>query len=127
MQMQRCAVRPSSKFMALAMIATLTTLSACSDEDGPASATSSLIMPPIMNTRPATFMCEVSGSVVMRPVGEDGKAITLATRSSDYRLRLMPADQGRKYSDGQTVFWVNGENARLLVTGQEAAEECKQR
>jgi membrane-bound inhibitor of C-type lysozyme len=113
--------------MALAMIAALTTLSACSDEDGPASTTSSLIMPPIMNTRPATFVCDAAGSVVMRPVGEDGKSITLATRSSDYRLRLVPAEQGRKYSDGQTVFWVNGENARLLIEGQEAAEDCKQR
>jgi membrane-bound inhibitor of C-type lysozyme len=120
-------VRSSPKFMALAMIAALTTLSGCTDEDGPASSTSSLIMPPIMNTRPATFMCEVSGSVVMRPVGEDGQSITLATRSSDYRLRLFPAEQGRKYSDGKTVFWVNGENARLLVTGQEAAEDCTQR
>jgi len=120
-------VRPSSKFVAFAAITILTSLTACVDEEGPAPAPSSLITPPIMNTRPATFMCENAGSVVVRPVGEDGKTITLATRASDIRLRLMPADQGRKYSDGKTVFWINGTNARLLAEGQEEPEDCTQR
>jgi membrane-bound inhibitor of C-type lysozyme len=120
-------VRPSLKFIALPAIAALTSLAGCVDEEGPAPTSSSLIMPPIINTRPATFLCEVSGSIVIRPVGEDGKEITLATRREDIRLRLTPADQGRKYSDGKTVFWVNGQNARLLVDGQEQAESCEQR
>lgn len=113
--------------MVLATLAALTALTACTDDEGARPGTSALIMPPIMNTRPATFFCEATGNIVVRPVGEDGKTITLATRSSDIRLRLVPSDQGRKYSDGETVFWVNGENARLLVKGSEEADDCKQR
>ncbi|MBU6155908.1 MAG: MliC family protein [Alphaproteobacteria bacterium] len=120
-------MRPSSKFVALAAIAMLTSLTACVDDESAPSGPSALITPPIMNTRPATFVCDNAGSVVVRPVGEDGKNITLATRRSDIKLRLVPADQGRKYSDGQTVFWINGPNARLLLEGQQEPEDCKQR
>lgn len=105
----------------------LVTLTACTGSGDGSNAQSVLVTPPMMDTRPATFFCETSGNLVIRPVGEDGKTITLATRRSDIRLRLMPADQGRKYSDGETVFWINGENARLLIAGSNKAEECEQR
>jgi membrane-bound inhibitor of C-type lysozyme len=80
-----------------------------------------------MNTRPATFKREEVGVVVVRPVGEDGTAITLATRGKDVPLKTAPADQGRKYSDGKTVFWMNGENATLLLAGREEAVSCERR
>jgi membrane-bound inhibitor of C-type lysozyme len=35
------------------------------------------------------------------------------------------ADQGQKYSDGQTVFWMNGPNATLLLAGEEEPESCE--
>lgn len=121
-------MRNSLKSQALATLTALMTLTACSSSDGDGQPTqSTLITPPMMNTRPATFFCETNGNVVIRPVGEDGKTITLATRRSDIRLRLMPSDQGRKYSDGETVFWMNGENARLLLSGSNETDKCEQR
>ena len=120
-------MRMSITSLALLGATALVTLTACTGSGEGSSAQSSLVTPPMMNTRPATFFCETSGNIVIKPVGEDGKTVTLATRRSDIRLRLMPADQGRKYSDGDTVFWVNGENARLLVAGSNKAEDCEQR
>jgi membrane-bound inhibitor of C-type lysozyme len=121
-------VRQSRKSQTLAAVTALITLAACSSSDeGSQPTQSTLITPPMMNTRPAAFFCEENGNIVIRPVGEDGKTITLATRRSDIRLRLMPSDQGRKYSDGETVFWMNGENARLLVAGSDKTDKCEQR
>lgn len=120
-------MRLSTRSLVLVSGTTLVALTACSGSGDGSNAQSALVTPPMMNTRPAAFFCETSGNIVVRPVGEDGKTITLSTRRSDIRLRLMPADQGRKYSDGETVFWVNGENARLLLAGSEKADDCEQR
>jgi len=121
-------VRYKSSLKAIAVCAMLASVTACVDPDERAdSSQSALILPPMMNTRPATFKCDEIGVVVVRPVGEDGNAITLATRGKDVPLKSVPADQGRKYSDGKTVFWMNGENATLLLAGREEAEACERR
>jgi membrane-bound inhibitor of C-type lysozyme len=105
---------------------TLLPLAACTD---PAEredfVQSPLIMPPMMNTRPATFECDDSGRVVVRPLGEDGKAIILAFVNKEVQLKSVPADEGQKYSDGASVFWVNGPNATLLVAGKDDPESCE--
>ncbi len=87
---------------------------------------SSLIVPPMMNTRPASFTCEDSGRVVVRPVGDDGRGIVLAFANREVQLKSVEASQGQKYSDGATVFWMNGSNATLLVKGHEDPESCEQ-
>lgn len=121
-------MRYKSSLKAIAVCAMLASVTACVDPDERAdSSQSALILPPMMNTRPATFKCDEIGVVVVRPVGEDGNAITLATRGKDVPLKSVPADQGRKYSDGKTVFWMNGENATLLLAGREEAEACERR
>jgi membrane-bound inhibitor of C-type lysozyme len=120
-------VQIPSRFKALAICVLALPLAAClGDDDDSSSTPSALIIPPMMNTRPATFKCDNTGSVVVRPVGEDGKTITLATRTRDIQLRQVPANEGRKYSDGQTVIWINGENATLLMEGDETPESCGQ-
>ncbi len=121
-------MRRNSRLNALAICTVLVSVAACVDPDQRTdSSQSALILPPMLNTRPATFKCEETGVVVVRPVGEDGKTITLATRGKDVQLKSVPADQGRKYSDGTSVFWINGENATLLMAGREEAEACEQR
>ena len=121
-------MRRNSRLNVLAICTVLVSVTACVDPDQRSDSTqSSLILPPMLHTRPATFRCEDSGDVVVRPVGEDGKTITLATRGKDIQLKLVPADQGRKYSDGTSVFWINGENATFLMAGSEDAESCEQR
>lgn len=112
----------------ISLCALLVPLAACVDPDERADATqSALIFPPMMNTRPATFKCDDSGVVVVRPIGEDGAAITLAFRSKDVKLNSVPASEGRKYSDGNTTFWMNGPNATLLASAQGEPETCEQR
>jgi len=104
----------------------LATLAACSDPaDREDLAQSPLIRPPMMNTRPSTYNCDDSGRVVVRPLGEDGKLIVLAFANREMQLKSVPADEGQKYSDGQTVFWMNGSNANLLVAGKEEPESCE--
>jgi len=88
-------------------------------------AQSPLVTPPMMNTRPATFQCDDSGRVVVRPLGEDGRAIVLAFINRELQLKAVAADQGQKYSDGQTVFWMNAENATLLRAGKDEPESCE--
>ena len=118
----------SNRIRNIAMCALLLPLTACVDPDQRSDNTqSALIVPPMMNTRPATFKCDDSGVVVVRPVGEDGAAITLAFRSREVQLKTVAATEGRKYSDGTTVFWMNGPNATLLAAGKEEAESCEQR
>ena len=109
-----------------AVCAPLLPLAACVDPaDREDMVQSPLIRPPMMNTRPATFDCDDSGRVVVRPLGEDGKTIVLAFTNREVQLKTVPADQGQKYSDGQTVFWMNGTNATLLVGGKEEPESCE--
>lgn len=86
---------------------------------------SPLVTPPMMNTRPATFDCDKSGRIVIRPLGEDGKAIVLAFINREVQLQAVAAKEGQKYSDGQTVFWMNGGNATLLIGGKEDPESCE--
>jgi membrane-bound inhibitor of C-type lysozyme len=104
-------VSQSRLFLALAATATL---AACTDpQDRPENIQSPLIRPPMLETRPASFDCDDSGRVIVRPLGEDGKAVTL------------DAAEGLKYSDGATVFWMNGDAANLLVAGKSAPESCE--
>jgi membrane-bound inhibitor of C-type lysozyme len=106
--------------------ASLLPLTACVDPADRADIVQSpLVTPPMMNTRPATFECEESGRVVMRPLGEDGKSIVLAFTNREVQLKSVPADQGQKYSDGQTVFFVNTATATLLVAGKDQPETCE--
>lgn len=112
--------------LAPAVCATLLPLTACVDPADRADlAQSPLVRPPMMNTRPATFDCDDSGRVVVRPLGEDGKAIVLAFANREVQLKSVPSDEGFKYSDGQTVFWMNKAEATLLVAGQEEPESCE--
>ena len=110
----------------LALCALMLPLVACVDPDERSeNSQSALIVPPMMNTRPATFKCEDSGVVIVRPVGDDGTSITLAFRDHEVQLRTVQASEGLKYSDGKTVFWMNGPNARLLAEGKEEPESCE--
>jgi membrane-bound inhibitor of C-type lysozyme len=109
-----------------AVCAVLLPLAACVDPaDREDMVQSPLIRPPMMATRPATYDCDDSGRVVVRPLGEDGKTIVLAFTNREVQLKTVPADQGQKYSDGATVFWMNGLNATLLVGGKEEPESCE--
>jgi len=90
-------------------------------------AQSPLVTPPMMNTRPASFDCEDSGRVVVRPMGDDGRAIVLAFVNREVNLKSVQADQGQKYSDGQTVFWMQGEKATLLRAGEDEPESCEKK
>jgi membrane-bound inhibitor of C-type lysozyme len=106
--------------------AALLPLAACTDPvDTEDLVQSPLITPPMMNTRPATYNCEDSGRVVVRPLGEDGRTVVLAFVNRELQLKSVQADQGQKYSDGQTVFWMNGPNATLLLAGKEEPESCE--
>jgi len=101
-------------------------LAACTDPTERADfAQSPLVVPPMMNTRPATFACDDSGRIVVRPLGEDGRAIVLAFINKEIQLKSVEADVGQKYSDGKTVFWMNGTNATLLVSGKDDPESCE--
>ena len=112
----------------LALCLSLFPLSACVDPEERAELRqSSLIVPPMMNTRPATFDCDNAGRVVVRPLGDDGRAIVLAFANREVQLKSVEATQGQKYSDGKTVFWMNGSNATLLAAGKEEPESCEQK
>lgn len=101
-------------------------LAACVDPDERSNAGQSpLIVPPMMSARPATFKCDESGRVVVRPLSDDGKAIVLAFVNREVQLKSVPASEGQKFSDGATVFWMNGPNATLLVAGKEEAQACE--
>jgi membrane-bound inhibitor of C-type lysozyme len=113
-------------FLVPAVCATLLPLTACVDPADRADLVQSpLVRPPMMNTRPATFECDDAGRVVVRPMGEDGKTIVLAFSNREVQLKSVPSDQGQKYSDGQTVFWMHAAKATLLVAGQEEPESCQ--
>ena len=101
-------------------------LVACTDpEDRPESVQSPLVRPPMMATRPATFDCDDSGRVIVRPVGDDNAAIVLAFTNREIQLKTVQAAEGQKYSDGSTVFWMNGDKANLLVAGHKDPEACE--
>jgi membrane-bound inhibitor of C-type lysozyme len=115
------------RLISLALVgAAVLPLAACTDpvetED---LVQSPLITPPMMNTRPATYSCDDSGRVVVRPLGEDGRVVVLAFVNRELQLRSVQADQGQKYSDGQSVFWMNGPNATLLLAGEDEPESCE--
>jgi membrane-bound inhibitor of C-type lysozyme len=115
----------SQSRLLLALAATAT-LAACTDpQNRPENIQSPLIRPPMLETRPATFDCDDSGRVIVRPLGEDGRAVTLAFKSKELQLKRVDAAEGQKYSDGATVFWMNGDNANLLVAGKKSAESCE--
>ncbi len=110
----------------LIVLAATATLAACSDpQDRPENIQSPLIRPPMIETRPATFDCTDSGRVIVRPVGDDGRAVTLAFKSREVQLKKADAAEGQKFSDGSTVFWMNGDNANLLVAGKSSPESCE--
>ncbi len=107
-------------------VATVAALAACTDpQDRPENIQSPLIRPPMLETRPATFDCDDSGRVIVRPLGDDGRAVTLAFKSKELQLKRVDAAEGQKYSDGATVFWMNGDAANLLVAGKKSAESCE--
>lgn len=109
-----------------AAFACLLPLTACVDPAQRADVVQSpLIRPPMMATRPATFECDDSGRVVVRPVGEDGKTIVLAFANRELQLKSVAAESGQKFSDGANVFWMNADKATLLVAGQEEPESCQ--
>ncbi|MEQ1863695.1 MAG: MliC family protein [Micropepsaceae bacterium] len=113
-------------FPIAAIIASLLPLAACVDPEERADVGQSpLVRPPMLNTRPATFQCADSGRVVVRPLGEDGRAIVLAFTNREVNLKSVQAAEGQKYSDGETVFWMNGENATLLRAGETEPESCE--
>ena len=110
----------STLFIVALAIAPLT---ACVDPAGRENvAQSPLVTPPMMNTRPASFQCDDSGRVVVRPLGEDGRTIVLAFINRELQLKTVEDQQGHKYSDGQNVFWMNGDTATLLRAGEEDPE-----
>ncbi|NOT42963.1 MAG: MliC family protein [Alphaproteobacteria bacterium] len=110
----------------LLALAATATLAACTDpQNRPENIQSPLVRPPMLETRPASFDCDDSGRVIVRPLGEDGKTITLAFKSRELQLKKVDAAEGQKYSDGATVFWMNGDNANLLVKGKESPESCE--
>jgi membrane-bound inhibitor of C-type lysozyme len=117
----------TTKLFPIAAIAVvLLPLTACVDPADRADAGQSpLVRPPMLNTRPATFQCDDSGRVVVRPLGEDGRAIVLAFATGEVQLKSVQASEGQKYSDGETVFWMNGDNATLLRAGEEDPESCE--
>lgn len=113
-------------FLVPAVCATLLPLTACVDPADHADvAQSPLVRPPMMNARPATFECDDAGRVIVRPMGEDGKTIILAFSNRELQLKSVPSEQGQKYSDGQTVFWMHAAKATLLAAGQEEPESCE--
>jgi membrane-bound inhibitor of C-type lysozyme len=113
-------------FPIAAAIALAFPLAACVDPvDRADVAQSPLVMPPMMNTRPATFQCDDSGRVVVRPLGDDGRTIVLAFVNREVNLKSVEASEGQKYSDGETVFWMNGSNATLLRAGEDDPESCE--
>jgi membrane-bound inhibitor of C-type lysozyme len=119
-------VSKSTALRAAAALVLFPLAAACTDpQDRPENIQSPLIRPPMMETRPATFDCADSGRVVVRPVGEDGRAITLAFRSKEVQLKRVEAAEGQKYSDGATIFWMNGDAANLLVSGADGTESCE--
>ncbi len=108
-----------------ASCAALLPLTACVDPaDRSDIVQSPLVRPPMMNTRPATFDCDDSGRVVVRPVGEDGRGVILAFANREITLKAVEAKEGHKYSDGATVFWMNGDAATMLVEGKNDPESC---
>ena len=116
----------SQMFSIAAVFAAMLPLAACADPADRADVgPSPLVMPPMMNTRPAAFDCNDSGRVVVRPLGEDGRAIVLAFTDREMQLKSIPASEGQKYSDGQTIFWMNGTNATLARPGRDEAESCE--
>ena len=118
----------STKLLPFAAIVATLAVSACADPAERADvAPSPLVQPPMMNTRPATFDCNDSGRVVVRPLGDDGRAIVLAFANRELQLKSVAAAEGQKYSDGQTVFWMNGTNATLAVAGNDTAESCEKK
>jgi membrane-bound inhibitor of C-type lysozyme len=90
-------------------------------------AQSPLVRPPMMNTRPASFDCDDSGRVVVRPLGEDGKAIVLAFVNREVQLKSVGAADAQRYSDGQTTFAMTGANATLQLAGEDEPESCEKR
>lgn len=107
-------------------LAAVATLAACTDPQyRPENVQSPLVRPPMLEMRPASFDCSSSGRVIVRPAGEDGKAVTLAFKSREVQLKRVEAGEGQKYSDGATVFWMNGDNANLLIAGKDSPESCE--
>jgi membrane-bound inhibitor of C-type lysozyme len=115
------------QFRNLALCLMLLPLAACVDDDEGSRTPSRLIVPPMMNTRPATFECDDTGIIVLRPLGEDGRTITLALTNREIQLKATDAPEGQKYTDGKTVFWMNRDNATLSLDGKAEAESCERK
>lgn len=113
------------RLLPFAVLAAMMPLAGCIDPAERAETDRSpLIQPPIMNARPGTYDCDRSGRVVVRPLADDGSSIALAFAEGEVTLKSVPVAEGRKYSDGKTVFYVNGETANLQTAGQSSPESC---
>jgi len=50
--------------------------------------------------------------------------VRLRTGAGIFALSMQPSGSGEKYSDGQTVFWAKGSEARLERPGLETSSAC---
>lgn len=53
--------------------------------------------------------------------------VRLRTGAGVFALANEPVAAGEKYSDGQTVFWSNGDHAQLERQGQASHTDCSAR
>lgn len=114
-----------SRLLPFAILAAAMPLAGCLDPvDRADTDRSPLIRPPIINARPGSYDCERSGRVVVRPLADDGSSISLTLGDSEVQLKSVPADTGRKYSDGRTMFYINGTNASLQTASATTPESC---
>lgn len=114
------------RLLPFAALAALMPLAGCLDPAERADTDRSpLIRPPIINARPGTYDCARSGRVVVRPLADDGSSIALAFTEGEVQLKSVPVAEGRKYTDGKTVFYVNGETASLVTASDATPQNCE--
>lgn len=115
------------RLLPFAVLAAVMPLAGCIDPAERADTERSpLIRPPIINARPGTYDCARSGRVTVRPLADDGSSVALAFAEGEVQLKSVPVAEGRKYTDGKTVFYINGQNASLMTAGDATPESCEQ-
>ena len=70
------------------------------------------------------FVVRARGKHVFNPTNL-GLVAMLAFTDREVNLKSVAASEGQKYSDGQTMFWMNAENATLLRAGETEPESCE--
>lgn len=67
-----------------------------------------------------------SEGVVVRVVfSETDETATIRLAGKTYKLKLVPAASGAKYTDGKVVFWNKGSEAMILVNGELVHDGCR--